>query len=387
MSFLKKEVTLPKLSKPKLGTPKLRTSKRGTPKSPRRTSHPRSPSRGLRSSGVVGLEIGATQIIAAEAGLQDGRIVAQRLVRRELPLGLVRDGIVLEPMALAAELKALFSEHKLGRRVRVGLATPRTVLRVIDLPPLAEEDVAAALTIQAQDRIPMPLDRAVLDHQTVGLIDTPDGQRLQVIVVATERTAVDVLLEALRQAALKPQGIDLSVFAAIRAVSAPGPAPGAVLYAQLGDLVNIAIAQSGVCRFTRQAPQGLVFVLERLVEARGGTIAEARELLLRAAGDDLDAADRDDVREVSVLLGRIASELGSELRAAAEFYGTQSAITVSEGVVTGTLASLRGFVPALAEASGLELRCGEVTTAADAQLGVDPRVAPVAVGLCVENVV
>ena len=229
----------------------------------------------------------------------------------------------------------------------------------------------------------MPLDRAVLDHQTVGLVDTPEGQRMRVIVVATERAAVDVLLEALRRAHLKPVGIDLSVFAAMRAVSDAEPVAGPVLFAQLGDLVNLAIAESGVCRFTRQAPQGLALVLQRLVELRGGSLAEAHALLFAAAGGDAEDADREDVRAVGALLGQVAAELGSELRAAAEFYGTQAGATVSEGVVTGILAPLRGFVPAIAEASGLELRCGEVQRADDALDELDPRVAPVAVGLSV----
>ena len=374
MSFLKQEVTMPKFSVPKLSF--------GKPA--RRSSHPRR-SGGGRPTAVTGLEISATQLIAAQAEIAGGQIVAQRVVSHPIAPNIVRDGVVLDAQALTAALRECFKEHKLGRRVRIGLATPRTVLRVIDLPPLAEEDVAAALLVQAQDRIPMPLDRAVLDHQTVGLVDTPDGQRLQVIVVATERAAVDVLLDATRAAGLRAEGIDLSVFAAIRAVSGAEPPRGPLLYVQLGDLVNLAIAESGVCRFTRQAPQGLAFVLQRLAELRECTAAEAYALVLSAAGP-YETADPDDVRAVGALLGQVATELGSELRATAEFYGTQSGLTVSEGIVTGALAPLRGFVPALAAASGLELTCGEVHTEAGVHLDVDPRVAPVAVGLCAGSV-
>ena len=380
MSFLKKEVTLPKI---------------GAPKMPRRPSHaPKLPTGGLRGaakersssrgSGVTGLEISATQIVAAEARLDGGMIVASRTAMRDLPAGLVREGVVLDPEGLAGELQAFFSEHRLGRRVRVGLATPRTVLRVIDLPPLAEEDIPTALMLQAQDRIPMPLDRAVLDHQTIGLVDTPDGQRLRVIVVATERSATEVLLEALRKANLRPVGIDLSVFAAIRAVTGAERPAEPVLYAQLGDIVNLAIAESGVCHFTRQAPQGLGYVLDQLAGTHEISVEEARALLFLAAGDgDGDGVDPADVREVGALLGRVAAELGAELHTAAEFYGTQAGVTVSQGIITGPLAPLRGFVPALAEASGLQLNCGEVHADANALGELDSSVAPVAVGLSV----
>ncbi len=51
---------------------------------------------------------------------------------------------------------------------------------------------------------------------------------------------------------------------------------------------------------------------------------------------------------VTDLLARTAIELGSELRAAAEFYSTQfSSDVVTMGVVAGPLAPLPGFVEAL----------------------------------------
>ena len=65
----------------------------------------------------------------------------------------------------------------------------------------------------------MPLDRAVMDFHKVGLVDTAEGQRLRVIVVVTEREGVDVLLDTLRRAGLKPEGIDLSVFSVIRSLN------------------------------------------------------------------------------------------------------------------------------------------------------------------------
>ena len=362
MSVLNKQLSMPSLPSVRLRKPSRDRSAR-------------------RAATVTGLEIGATKVIAAQARLQGGQVVAERLAERALPPGLMRDGVVTDPERLAGELKSLFSEHKFSKRVRVGLATPRTVLRVIDLPPLEDKDIRTALIMQAQERIPMPLDRAVMDFQKVGLVDTPEGQRLRVIVVVTEREGVDLLLDTLRRAGLKPEGIDLSIFSVIRSLnhhvdSGSGP----VLYAQLGDLVNIAIAEAGVCRFTRQAPQGLGMVLGRLAENRSIPLDQAQELLY--AGDDV--AGEGDV-SVADLLTRTALELGSELRAAAEFYSTQfGSDLVTSGVVAGPLAPLPGFLEALSISSGLELTCGEVIAADTGALGdVDARIAPVATGLAV----
>ena len=266
MSVLNKQMSMPSL-------PSLRLRK---------------PSRAARRTATVtGLEIGATKAIAAQARLQGDQIVAERVADRQLPPGLMRDGLVTDPERLASELKSLFSEHKLSKRVRVGLATPRTVLRVIDLPPLDDKDIRTALVMQAQERIPMPLDRAVMDFHKVGLVDTSEGQRLRVIVVVTEREGVD---RSARHTA--PRRAEARGHRPFGVLGHPQPQPsrpgaeGPVLYAQLGDLVNIAIAEDGLCRFTRQAPQGLAMVLGRLAENRSIPLEEAHALLHNGDDDD-----------------------------------------------------------------------------------------------------
>ncbi len=357
-------------------------------------SMPRLPSVRLRppsrpAPAVTGLEIGMTHAIAAQAKPRDGRIATERAAARALPPGLVRDGVVVDPGGLARELKELFAEHRFAKRVRVGLATQRTILRVVDLPPLEERDIAAALRMQAAEQIPMPLDRAVMDFQTVGLVDTPAGQRLRVIVVVTEREGVERVLDALRRAGLRPVGIDVSIFALIRALRDHEDAGRPVLYAQLGDLANIAIAEAGVCRFTRLAPHGLATLLERLTVSEKLPVHEALALLqsrgIERPQDEIDERGSG----VDRLLARTAQDLGSDLRAAAEFYSTQfGSAPVTTGVLAGPLATLPGFIDSLAAASGLELRSGEVTPAAEGALGgVDPRLAPLASGLAVAEVV
>src|SRR5579875_2537325 len=84
-------------------------------------------------------------------------------------------GEVVDVETLAGVLKTLFAEHKLARRVRIGVANQRIVMRTIDLPPLTNpKEIASAVEFQAQEHIPMPLEQAVLEHQVLGQVDTPD---------------------------------------------------------------------------------------------------------------------------------------------------------------------------------------------------------------------
>jgi len=130
------------------------------------------------------------------------------------------------------------------------------VVRVVELPRIEDEKQReAAVRFQAAEAIAMPLDEAVLDHQVAGYTDAPDGSpRMQVVLVAARRSMIEALLEAAKQAGLKPEGIDLDAFALVRTLSpasAGAPDDGARVYCHLAGVSNLAIAVGSACFFTR----------------------------------------------------------------------------------------------------------------------------------------
>lgn len=201
--------------------------------------------------GTIGLDIDGRYLAAAE--LQGNRVV--RAVSRELPEGIVRDGEVADPAALAEVLKSFASESQLPRRVRLGVTNQQIVVRVIELPRIDEEKQRdAAVRFQAAETIAMPLDEAVLDHQIAGYTDSPDGRsQMQVVVVAARRKMIETLFESVKRAGLKIDGIDLDAFALVRAlVSDDGAqASDARVYCHLGGVTNLAVAVGPSCFFTR----------------------------------------------------------------------------------------------------------------------------------------
>jgi type IV pilus assembly protein PilM len=241
---------------------------------------------------VVGLDIQPGVVAAVQARV-NGSIVAERAAILPLPSDTVREGEVVDENALVETLRELFGDSRLSKRVRLGVANQRTVLRTLDLPPVTDrKELDAAVRFQAQDQVPMPLGNAVLDFHPLGVIDTPAGPRQRVVLVAAQRDMVERLLSAARRAGLRPEGIDLSAFALIRSLYRTDEEhTGRVLYLNVDGLTNLAIAEGTVCRFTRVVGGGLEGMAVELAERRGIALTEARELLLAA---DLDApADSD----------------------------------------------------------------------------------------------
>jgi type IV pilus assembly protein PilM len=229
---------------------------------------------------VVGLDIEAGSIAATEVSVNGSAQVTASAIG-PLDPGAFHEGEVLDPGRLAAALKSLFAEHKLSKRVRLGIGNQRLVVRTMRLPALEDpKEMEAAVRFQAQEQMPMPLDQAALEFQVVGGVSAEEGAspQVDVVVVAARREMVASFVDPIRRAGLDPVGVDLSAFGMIRALagagagqdgaqSGEGPAP-AVLYCSLGDVTNLAVARGRACLFTRVSHVGLEAISARLAGAR-----------------------------------------------------------------------------------------------------------------------
>ena len=229
---------------------------------------------------VVGLDIQPGHVAAVQARV-NGSIVVKHAVGAPLPADTVREGEVLDEGVLSETLRELFKDSRLSRRVRLGVANQRTVLRTLELPPVTDrKELAAAVNFQAQDQVPMPLSNAVLDFHPLGIFETPDGPRQRVVLVAAQRDMIQRLLAAVRDAGLRPEGVDLSAFALIRSLyRRDAEHAGRVLYLNVDGLTNMAIAEGTTCSFTRVVGGGIEAMASELAERRSIPLVDARALI------------------------------------------------------------------------------------------------------------
>lgn len=204
------------------------------------------------SDGVVGLDVDGSFIAAAQLG---GAAV-QRAASAELDPDMVRDGEVLAPERLGDALKDLFHANGLPRRVRLGVANQQIVVRHIEMPMIADQrERDAAIRFQTAETVAMPLDEAVIDYQAVSQTETEGVARERVLVVAARKSMILRLIDAVRGAGLKPEGVDLNAFALVRTLAgAPQPGADARVYCHLGGVANVAVGLGPVCLFTRPLP-------------------------------------------------------------------------------------------------------------------------------------
>jgi type IV pilus assembly protein PilM len=340
-----------------------------------------------RTKTLVGLDIDASGIVATSVTV-NGTLRIDRAVVAALEPGIMRDGEVTDVDGLATALRTLYRENKgLDKHVRVGLANQKIVVRIIELPYLEnEKELEAAVHFHAQDQLPMPLEQAVLAHQKLDVITDGTLRRQRILLVAARREMVERVLAAVRSAGLKPEGIDLSAFAMVRALHHGGAEDENVLYLAIGALTNLAVARGTDCTFARVSGGGVEPLAIELAERNTLTLAHAHGWLthvgLLAPIEAIDG-DPEIVENTRQILLDGVRRIASAVRSSLDFHRMQDdTATVSRAVMTGAASAIPGFAAALAAELGMPVEEGTVPGAPD---GVDAGRLTVAAGLAVEE--
>jgi type IV pilus assembly protein PilM len=210
----------------------------------------------------IGVDVGSTAVRVAEVAVGDVPVVV-RAAQVALPSGAVEAGEVRQPEQVAEALRELWSRSGVkGKQVFLGVGNQRVVVREVTLPWLPEKELRDSLAFQVQEFIPMAADDAVLDFDPLGELDQ-GGRRLQrILLVAAQKGMVNALVDAIVSAKLDPQGVDLTPFAAVRAVGAGDETldletQGDEAVIDVGaHVTSICVHDRGVTRFVRILPSG-----------------------------------------------------------------------------------------------------------------------------------
>ena len=172
------------------------------------------------ASSAVGIDIGTRTITLAEVRLVRGAPTITNFGGVELPQDAVREGEILDTQVVASSLKELLGSTKIStKKVHLGVANQRVVVRQLDLPWTEPKDLRASLRYQVQEHLPIPVEEAELDVHVVEEFTTEDGERFQrLLLVGAHRDMVAAHVDSVSAAGLKPVSVDLNPFAVLRSM-------------------------------------------------------------------------------------------------------------------------------------------------------------------------
>ena len=335
---------------------------------------------------AIGVEIGtsAIKVVALKPGSPP---TLQHALMVPTPIGSMRDGLVIEPQAVANELKAALAQHKVSARQAVTTVPNQSaVTRNIFVPKMERKELTEAIRWEAERYIPYPIDEVTLDFDT---LDDPakieDEGQMEVVVAATPTEAVARQVEVLRLAGLEPIIVDLKPFAALRAIR------GNLLGRHLNKstLVGDNYTESGEVALMMEigASSSVIALVrgDRVLMTRNINIAADDFTMALQKAFDLDFSAAEEVKvgyatattptedeeallnfdlareqyspaRVFEVVRPVLGDLITEIRRSLEFYRVQAGdIVVDRTYLVGGGAKLRGLASAIGDALGLRV--------------------------------
>jgi len=323
---------------------------------------------------TVGLDIGTAAVRAAVIDARKTKLVLRRFAEMPLPPGAVEAGEILDEDAVSEAVAAMWKRAKLPKkRVVIGTANQRVIVRQVDVPQMADDELTEALPFQVQDSIPMPVDEARLDFIPIEEFTTPDGEpMMSILVVAAQDVVIESLLRVAEAANIEPMAVDLQPLAITR--SALGSASAIAEEAPQGvvdigaTITQLVFVRAGIARFVRILPRGGDSFTLALTEGLDVELEDAEELKKRIGvhpdgpapdSDDLDGAAR-------AILTTEADSLIEDIRGSLNFYLSQSdASSLGRIVIAGNAARLPHLANRLSRALDISVEPAKVLDRVD----------------------
>jgi len=164
-----------------------------------------------------------------------------------------------------------------ARRVAASLPTDIVFARVINLPPMAKEELESAVQLEAEQYVPVPVNHLYIDYEVISR--GPDGQ--VVLMVAAPSAIVDSYVQLFDLLGLEPAQVEPGIMAVTRALAPAIPKDQAVVVADIESNSTHLAVYDRALRVTNTAAVGGEAVTERLAKDLGIPTDKADEIKIK----------------------------------------------------------------------------------------------------------
>ncbi len=232
-----------------------------------------------------------------------------------------------------------------GKEVITKIPGSATTIRHVFMPRMSEKELKEAIRWEAKKHISYPLENAVVDY--ISTDGEAGGDKINVMLVAAEKSAVMSVYSIVRDAGLKVVAVDtnpLAILETLRLNYDWGSEENIVVVDIGAGTVEIDIIKGTQLRFTRSVDINGDDISKAMMEELGITKEEAEEF--KKMGVSL----KEEVTEgPEAIIRRFLDRLALEIQRSVDYYKAQSREKIVKRLIlTGGIALMPGLKEYLA---------------------------------------
>lgn len=259
-----------------------------------------------------------------------------------MKLGIIEKGEIKNEKALIENIKkatkAVQGEKLKTKYVIASLPEEEAFLQVIHLPMMKEEEVKKAVYFEAENYIPMPIEKVYLDSQIISR--DPKTNRLNVLIAALPKTTIDQYIVSLKKAGLKPLALEIECLAIARALIKGGESAKPLFLIDLGEnRTSFSIFLDNSLRFTASRQISSKKFTEAIAKDLNLNFKKADTMKLKYGIDDTQQG-----KKIAKALSPVLSDLITQTKKHLNYCERQYNQQIGRILLCGGGVNLRGFV-------------------------------------------
>jgi type IV pilus assembly protein PilM len=292
----------------------------------------------------IGLDIGSKKIKVARVKNSKQGIKVVGFDSIPTPPGTVEAGNILDPVRLGEELGQLVGKLKIKHhKVASAVAGQQVYTRNIVMPRMSLEELKEAVSFQAINFLPIPVEEASIDIFPLRDFEDDEGKKTEIFFVAVRRQQVENLDTVCDLAGLNLVAVEIEPLAINRVLGRNNPAEVSA-YLNIGaSSSNFSVFKKNIMVFYRSMSFGSSAFYEGLAMNAGDSDVNPEEIEF-GQGNQYDYLTRDIIDDVT---------------RSVEYYNMQNRGETEQRVekiwLCGGGSRFKGLDSSLASGSGLEV--------------------------------
>ncbi len=293
-----------------------------------------------REKPVFGFDLGHSSIKVMQIDSSGKQDVVTGYGHIEFDANAVKNGIIVDIEEVAKQVYTLITKHLVGsldaRRVAASLPVATTFNRILTLPKMDGDDLKQAVSLEAEQYIPMPIEELYLDYE----IAHSGADGTEVLLVAAPKVLVESYMKLFDILGLELALLETSINAVSRAVSHADSAIIPTLIIDFGSVSSDLSIFDSTVRVTGTVEGGGETITELIAKEMKVTKRQAYTIKTRYG---LNAGKKQN--QVSTALEPLLTKLLGEVKKMTRFYEDRSSTKkkIEQIIILGGGANLPGL--------------------------------------------